>query len=251
MIQLNTASSAKDYDCTSEVELRVDDTTTNFQNTTGRAIQPVIELEVTAVKTDYRFTSGAVVKFRLYISDDGLKSNGNKVVFNQGNTIAEYIEYTVGADFSPLIMLQFGDFVFGTSKYMFITVESDNVNDDDVQIGNLKIYDRTCATEYSSTGGLPRVDTKTVLDDTPSGDSDFQAACDLAIKALELDHLMSAACVSDDITTNVVDNSVIAKILAVGGDISDFTNSLHSLEGIINYLQSDEFARKIAKKIPR
>jgi len=53
-----------------------------------------------------------------------------------------------------------------------------------------------------------------------------------ALAALHLDHLIGVACDSDDIAQHVVDNSILALILAQGGDISDYNDTTDSLEAL-------------------
>ncbi len=59
---------------------------------------------------------------------------------------------------------------------------------------------------------------------------------DAALVAIELDHFMSAACGSNDIGNNVVDQSALAVILTADGDISAYDDNTDSQEAIKNAL---------------
>lgn len=60
----------------------------------------------------------------------------------------------------------------------------------------------------------------------------INAACDDSIETYNLDHLLSLACPGNVITGAVVDNSVMAILAAVGGDISDYDDTTDSLEAL-------------------
>lgn len=60
----------------------------------------------------------------------------------------------------------------------------------------------------------------------------INAACDASIETYNLDHLLSLACPGNVITGAVVDNSVMAILAAIGGDISDYDDTTDSLEAL-------------------
>ena len=60
------------------------------------------------------------------------------------------------------------------------------------------------------------------------------AEVNTCLTALNLDHLAKVACDSNIITNNVVDHSIIAKMMANGGDISDWVGTTDTLEDIYN-----------------
>ena len=248
MIKHNTSPTETEMNMTAEVALLLDGATAYWGNDTGRAFKPVFQFEVTGVKADKQMTDTATYKFRLYYDSLTVLADAEQVAFNAGNTIVNYLTYVCATaeTLDPIINLSFGGFVLPVAMTVFLTVESDNANDDNVSIGNLSIYEDTDATEYSSTGKLPRVDIKTSLDATPMATSDFQSSCDLALKALAFDRFMAVACENNLITSHVVDDSVLAKALTNDGDISDYNEATDSLEALYDKLAAMFSAETLA-----
>ena len=214
-----------------------------FRNTTGRTIKPVIQLALTGAKAAKQLTDTATYKFRLYIDPASNEwTNGEQLAFNNNNTFANFITYVcdTAETINPVIVFIFGDFVLEDDVYMFLTVESDNAADNEVDLGELVIYDPTCATGYSATGLDPQVDAVSANDGALAGTADMKAQAEAALRTYEIDHFASVNCESDDITVHVADDSIIAKMLAVDGDISTFSDSTDPQEAIRNKLTDIE-----------
>lgn len=70
------------------------------------------------------------------------------------------------------------------------------------------------------------------LDATPLTAAETESEVNDALVALNLDHLLQTACPGNVITGAVVDNSVMAILAAIGGDISDYADTTDSQEAL-------------------
>jgi hypothetical protein len=84
--------------------------------------------------------------------------------------------------------------------------------------------------DLSITASTGRVDVASI--EGSDATDQINAACDTAIETYNLDHLMAAACPSNDLANAVADNSALAFLMAIGADISDYDGSTDSLEAI-------------------
>jgi len=239
MIKLNTTPDATDYNIASgtEAALLLDGVEAFFRNTTGRPIKPIVHFEISA-KPANDLTDTATYKFRLYHGVSSTFASAAQVPFNFNGTLVNFLTYVCATaeTLSPSFNMSFRDFVLHDDEFMFLAMESDDAADTEVRVTDVYVYEDTDATEYSATGLLPRVDIKTSLDATPMATSDFQSSCDLAMKALELDHYIYAACTNNDINEHVADQSILAVSLTANGDISAYDDTTDSAEGIYNKL---------------
>ena len=253
MILTNTTPAATDYDISSGTEVQLNlglvggSPYAYFLNPTGRPIKPIFRIEISS-KTANDLTDTATYKFRLYDGVSVTFENAEQIAFRVGSAIVHSLSYVcaVAESLSPTFYLSFGDYVLQPNELMFLTMESDNAGDTAVKVSALEIYEDTDATGYSATGLDPQVDVVSANDGALMGEAEFQSSCDLALKALELDHFASVACDSNLITSNVVDNSILALALAEDGDISAYDKNTDSAEAIYNKLAAMFSAETLA-----
>ena len=78
---------------------------------------------------------------------------------------------------------------------------------------------------------------KTIDDLNDVSTSDVNSEVDTALSDINLDHLLAVQCDSTDITNAVVNHSVMANIIGLNGDISEFNNGEDTLQNIYENLE--------------
>ncbi len=167
MILLNTPPANTNYDISSgtEAQLKMDSANLFFRNETGRPVKMKFRVEI-STKTANDLTDTATYKIRLYHGDTVTFGDAALVTFSAGTTIANFITYVcaVAESLTPTFVFNFPGFVAKDDEYVFITMESDNAGDNDVQVTEFNIFEDTDFISYSASGLNPNVNVDQIAD---------------------------------------------------------------------------------------
>lgn len=173
MILVNTTPSAIVCDFTSELVININSVLgvnyAYFQNTTGRVLRPIVALYFLGAKADALPTGNITVRGATSSSSDiagAYYIDTNKITFagDAANTRKQ------------VAILDLSNFPFWTDYYLFVAVLSDDaVNDDDVSLNKVLIYDAIDAPAATS-AGYPSVNAAAVGGNAPQSFDDVQSS---------------------------------------------------------------------------
>lgn len=131
-----------------------------FKNQTGRPIQVLVLMSVTSGIAGSRFTAGAAVNMKA--------SFGLATVFASNNRVFNEVDFTEEALSLKRLMEFEIKTILDANQNLTIALTSDNVDDNNVQIGSVRIFDMSPGAISYSANGFPQVDSVEVASATPA-----------------------------------------------------------------------------------
>jgi hypothetical protein len=165
------------------------------------------------------FTHRAGGMYTMTLSTSDTNTVGRMTAYVRDDSVC----LPVWKDFMVLPANVYDSFVAG-SDYM--QVDAVEISGDSTAADNCELF--FDGNGYDATANSMNV---TQIEGADATDT-LDARVDARLQAINLDHLMSAACPGNDVNNAVVDNSVVAFLAAIGADISDYSGATDSLEAL-------------------